>query len=329
LPGPTLIVIRETRRVPETASSQSEAGAAPAVDSDLRCTGCGYNLHGLSRDGVCPECGLEIRRSIGGQRLQYADPQWLGKLRHGTQVLILCLIVPVLGALAIMLLVPIAINKPEALQLSMLALGLVWVGLWLRAMHLVTAQEPRVALQERAVSLRKVIFICSVVAALGQLLDQTDSFVDLPAWLRIAGELLTFPSIVVIIGLGVYFRGFALRIPDPSLARNTKTVVVGWCIVVGAAVLLGLGTLLLVFYAPAPPTTAGQGGLQWSFMDRSGPMPLSGPSTVLLTGAICGLAIGFVVFGIWTLALLCRYVKVFSETLEQAKLLAANTNPQP
>jgi hypothetical protein len=37
---------------------------AVALDQDLSCAACGYNLRGLRRDGRCPECGGSIARSI-------------------------------------------------------------------------------------------------------------------------------------------------------------------------------------------------------------------------------------------------------------------------
>ena len=34
------------------------------IDRSFRCVGCGYDLQGLEAMGVCPECGMSIRRSI-------------------------------------------------------------------------------------------------------------------------------------------------------------------------------------------------------------------------------------------------------------------------
>ena len=47
---------------------------------DLLCIACGYDLQRLSQDGVCPECGMAIARSLGGNCLARADAGWLKKL---------------------------------------------------------------------------------------------------------------------------------------------------------------------------------------------------------------------------------------------------------
>jgi uncharacterized repeat protein (TIGR04138 family) len=36
----------------------------PAIDSDVPCAACGYNLRGLVFDGRCPECGIDIIHSL-------------------------------------------------------------------------------------------------------------------------------------------------------------------------------------------------------------------------------------------------------------------------
>lgn len=33
---------------------------------NMECIKCGYNLHGLKSDGVCPECGLSVAESLKG-----------------------------------------------------------------------------------------------------------------------------------------------------------------------------------------------------------------------------------------------------------------------
>ena len=47
-----------------------------AIESDLPCAICGYNLKGLSPAGACPECGQAIARTFRFD-LTYADPGWL------------------------------------------------------------------------------------------------------------------------------------------------------------------------------------------------------------------------------------------------------------
>jgi hypothetical protein len=53
------------------------------VAGDLACIQCGYNLRTLHREAKCPECGLEVARSMRGDRLRYSDPAWLAKVAVG------------------------------------------------------------------------------------------------------------------------------------------------------------------------------------------------------------------------------------------------------
>jgi hypothetical protein len=44
------------------------ARTSSAVDSDMTCARCDYNLRTLPLDGNCPECGLSVTESIDKNR---------------------------------------------------------------------------------------------------------------------------------------------------------------------------------------------------------------------------------------------------------------------
>jgi hypothetical protein len=50
---------------------------------DLPCVACGYDLRGLDVNGRCPECGVPIAETIGGQLLASADPLWVHRVSLG------------------------------------------------------------------------------------------------------------------------------------------------------------------------------------------------------------------------------------------------------
>lgn len=49
-----------------------------AIDEDVPCGGCGYNLRTLSKEGVCPECSRSVAESLRLFRIHHSE---LGKLR--------------------------------------------------------------------------------------------------------------------------------------------------------------------------------------------------------------------------------------------------------
>ncbi len=53
------------------------------VEDERVCVACGYALVGLPIEGVCPECGVEVRRSLGERLLHDADAGYLRALARG------------------------------------------------------------------------------------------------------------------------------------------------------------------------------------------------------------------------------------------------------
>jgi hypothetical protein len=53
-----------------------------AVDRDIACVSCNYNLRGLEPDGRCPECGAAVQLTLD-DRLVPVPPQALDALRTG------------------------------------------------------------------------------------------------------------------------------------------------------------------------------------------------------------------------------------------------------
>jgi len=55
------------------------------IIADLPCHRCGYDVRGLSVDGMCPECNFPVRQSVRGNILIYSDPRWLRGVARGAQ----------------------------------------------------------------------------------------------------------------------------------------------------------------------------------------------------------------------------------------------------
>ncbi len=71
---------------PPSPPAAHRAGAtltSDTVGDDVICLPCGYNIHGLPREGRCPECGTPITRSLQGNLLRYSSPAYLATLNRG------------------------------------------------------------------------------------------------------------------------------------------------------------------------------------------------------------------------------------------------------
>jgi hypothetical protein len=271
------------------------------ISEDVPCVHCGYNLRGLTRDNFCPECGTPIARSIFGNQLRYADPQWLERLCFGTSLKlwnILIVILVVVGDAVIA-----AVGLPPSLRM---VLGLIGSALGLWAAFLITTPEPRVALQENPITLRRAVRACAVLGLIGGVLIylvEHGGTPELMAILGIAGGVCMLAGVVQLLGELVYYRRFARRVPNPKLEKSTSTVLWGLPIMYGALV-VGWGIMLLGALLAAQNTSA------------------SGPSGVIIAGGgvfLCAGVVGLVILGIWYIVLLFSYRKAFQEAVSFAK----------
>ncbi|MFN0137612.1 MAG: hypothetical protein ACKVS9_16025 [Phycisphaerae bacterium] len=96
------------------------------VGHDLKCRRCGYNLRGLSWEGNCPECALQVIRSTGERWLSLSDLGWLYTLRRGHYCLIWASVLAMGGLLGVMLLGRGQANSTEQLATIWFAVMTVW-----------------------------------------------------------------------------------------------------------------------------------------------------------------------------------------------------------
>ena len=297
--------------------------ATQPLTEDLKCTRCGYNLRGLTLDKLCPECGTAIARSVHGNLLRYADPEWLGKLRLGTALMLWTILISVIAAVAVAAITALAL--PIAL-ISLILLVVAGLELW--AMFLITTPEPTIAFDEDPITLRRLVRICAVSNFLGTALQEAAENVDLGVAVLVVGGILALVGVVAHFGSFVYYRRFALRIPNEHLAGQTRVVM--WGFVAGlvlvvltgivAAVTLGLtaaaGGPGTVTVATPPGVPAGQG-------------PFGAIGLVGLGVFGCGAGIALVVFGIWYVVLLFRYHAAFGQALAEARQTVRHGPPAP
>jgi hypothetical protein len=277
----------------------SDVAAVPPsnLEIDVPCTRCGYNLRGLGPEGNCPECGAAVAVSIGGQLLRFADPAWLNRLKLGTSLKLWNIVFMILGGFVGGVLAAGG-GPPAALGL----LGLIGQAIGVTASFAITTQEPRIALQEDPVTLRKVIRVCAIATFVGGGLELMSDYILTSIVFLVLTALLQLTGIVSGFGELVYFRRFAIRIPNEKLASSTKRFT--WFAVV-TAVLVGGGALGIAVLAPN--VAAGGGG-------GTG----GNPGTFLLAFGMCFGALLAVTAFIWYLALLMKYRRAFTFALAES-----------
>jgi hypothetical protein len=280
----------------------------PLTD-DLPCSRCGYNLRGLTLEKLCPECATPIARSAHGNLVQYADPDWVDRLRFGTALMLWNMLIGlVVGGAGVVIL---AIGLPQVL-ISLLTLVAGGMGLW--AMFLITTPEPANALSEDPMTLRKLVRGCAIINFLGTVLQEAGKTGGLGPAVLVAGGVMLLVGIVAHFGFFVYLRRFALRIPDDSLAAQTRTVM--WGLVIGM-VLLALTGIVAVVALGATAGLRGAAPVAGTPTAPAAPPAPPGPLASLTLGAFgCGGGLALVVFGIWYIVLLFLYHGAFKEAVQ-------------
>ena len=134
---------------------------APAIDHDLSCMSCGYNLRALPPAGLCPECGTDIARSTQGDLLKFADRKWVGSVYRGTCLLTIAdgLLVICILAMMVFPLILLWVSNSTGMATFVIVLRVFFIAamaLMILGVWLVTKQEPRVVLTEQAASSRGI-----------------------------------------------------------------------------------------------------------------------------------------------------------------------------
>ena len=70
------------------------------VTEDRRCIGCAYDLRGVPKSSKCPECGLDVARSLLSNLLINSTPKFVGKLHRGVIWIQTALVASLLAVLA-------------------------------------------------------------------------------------------------------------------------------------------------------------------------------------------------------------------------------------
>lgn len=249
---------------------KSESAPSPLADDEVLCISCGYSLRGLDVQGDCPECGVPIEKSLGGNRLANADPLWFARIRRGQALIsigttasawvivgfaLLGLVLALLSTFAwnfLLVILPAAMLVGAAAVVA----GLI---VCVTGAFMVTALEPRETLREQSVSARQ-LSRWSLLAAIGIVVVgiglQSVGPLANQWWMR----MLVFfgaaiASATAIWWLFRWLEQLAERIPDFELKTQVVTRQRELCgVLVGLALVNCATSALRAFLPPAQAT---------------------------------------------------------------------------
>lgn len=197
------------------------AGFGGVIDQDLSCKRCGYNLRGLREENLCPECGTPVGRSTTADLLRFADPNWVGRVAAGANLLVWALLLGILlgclsgvGGMVTGSVLPQLFVSAGLLLVSLLG---VW---WL------TTPDPSGIGEEQRRNPRKIVRIASVIAGIGGIWNVVGTYLVPGALLWIVPLIVT--AVTQLVGLVAewykyrVYEALANRVPDPTLAGRAR-----------------------------------------------------------------------------------------------------------
>jgi hypothetical protein len=320
-----------------------------AIAIDLTCLQCGYNLRGLDPTGRCPECGADITLSTRGDLLRFANPDWLRRVKLGADLMLATILLSLalgfgVGCLTAML--PSVTARILAVLVA-LASGICR----LTAVYLITTQEPRISLTEREITWRRALRALAVMSFVATIVLTAEIVRHIPVLFQLGSVVFALATPFITYGYFAYAETFAVRIPNPKLARSSRIVKWGLSAIqafqgVGAVVALlifGAGTAgvmggpIMIGPVTTPTTTTAPAIVAPPTATAPAPAPAPMPGVppamrpLVPTIAVLGCFYGVVslVFSIWGIILLARYSQALNVAITEAQTAAVENGTAP
>jgi hypothetical protein len=276
--------------LPEIAPAHLHLDADGRIDQNSTCVRCGYNLRGLRPESACPECGTAVGRSLQGDLLRFAPPDWVETLASGMSWIVAGILVGFVSGLLVAV-AAAASWQPLVVQ----AVGIVGViGYWK-----VATPDPGISEAEPPVNARKLVRFTAVLNYVLGLSQMGAMQVDARLGMAL-GVIVAICGIVGYFAIFLYARRLALRIPNQRLAKHT--IIVMW----GIIVLAVFGLLMMLGAAAVAP-----------------------PSGASLATIGCFTGLGMLVFAIWSLVLILWFRRELSQAAREARTTWARPIHQP
>ncbi len=228
--------------------------------AQISCRQCGYDVRGLSVDGVCPECGFLVERSLASDELKNSSPEYLASLHRGVVIILTSIILMILfmfvaiGAVIAIAVssrggaVPAWFNIANQVVNVVLSLAIVY-GWWL-----FSAPDPAFTGREDGSTARRVVRITLCIAVGLSFLSLAINFLPLN---QATGIVLIGVGVLSLVVFGVryfaemlYLRWLTPRIPNWDAHKRAKLLLwLGPLLYIVGSLCLGLGPLVaLVLY---------------------------------------------------------------------------------
>ena len=234
-----------------------QPGAVPSEVEDAVCKQCSYDLSGLMETGVCPECGLEIQRSLTEDYLEFSAQSYLASLHTGVILILSAIIIKLLIVLSTIALVSVAAMS----QWLVVAFSIMQIGDFLASLTLAigwwkfSSLDPAYSGRLDGAGARKTVRIATVVTAAIVIvvlpLELFSNFSSMSMTLTIITSILQWIALIAWVtgffAAMLYLRWLSPRFPNWKAYKRAKMMMwlgpilftVGW-------LCIGLGPLIAI-----------------------------------------------------------------------------------
>jgi hypothetical protein len=236
----------------------------PATIADNRpCIKCSYNLLGLPGTGNCPECGTSVERSLRGDLLRYASPEYVAKLHRGAfyvQAGIIASVLLIAASIAFAIAGSVAGGTLVTLVLGLVPAALSVFGWWLLSdadpgqLSSNKGELPRKLIRAAVVTNCVITLINVVVRILGSMgatpAASTGSMGTVHVLSLVIGVVGLVATLVQYFASMLYIAWIGPRLPSLRVVKRARTMLwLGPVLYTVGLLLFGLGPLIaLVLY---------------------------------------------------------------------------------
>ncbi len=349
--------------IPAAAPQAVIANEAAALEAAVPCVGCGDDLRGLRRHQLCPTCGAPAWFTLP-TLLRHCDPAWLRRVRSGMTLWLWNLLIVFLLALggiiaAAIWAVTVSTDLTGATMIGSTVVSIVAALLNVLIVWRISTPHPAHKNRDTDARLRQVTRAGTIMALVSSLGFMLVLLSELPKFYMYVTTIIGMGGLVSAVGLFLYLRDFACRIPNRKLIR-ALTVIMWWlCSASFIMQLSGIGTIWLtdrdstqtpvasssdtgstqtpVALPPGMPTTqtpvaSAPNALSTQTPSASSSIAVStrtpGTQPPLAYSCVTGLvALASVGFTIWLVVVLFRLRAAFRSALDDAERAVAVEQP--